>query len=395
MGKSSDLHTDYVLLTGAINNAGDFLIKKRAIRLLEYVRPERTLMDRNRWDPLTREEIEKINRGRALILCGGPAIKKTMVPHIYPLSPTTLEKIQVPIITMGLGWNHAKGDWWDTGLIRLSEDTLALLQHVEQNGFHSSVRDYHTQALLRQRGLTAFWVTGCPSLYPAPLPLPTLCIPSNCKPQRIVFSMGVTHRQSRNMRLLSEQLISTVRQQFHDSQLTVLFHHSLEPDIRRQAYGNAHQGSDDDIARWLDSQRIGYLDISGSAERMIETYRQADLHVGFRVHGHICAITAGLASILLTEDARGKALRQVIGGLTLDAVKDKKSIGRSHISFQLGQTRDLEPDLFVPNPDVVQELDQIFTHLKASPAHWQLFQIPIAAINHHWPVMEAFLKQLP
>ena len=42
----------YVLLTGSRNNAGDFLIKHRAMALLRALRPDRELIDRNAWEPI-------------------------------------------------------------------------------------------------------------------------------------------------------------------------------------------------------------------------------------------------------------------------------------------------------------------------------------------------------
>ena len=52
---------------------------------------------------------------------------------------------------------------------------------------------------------------------------------------------------------------------------------------------------------------------------MINYYNQVDLHIGYRVHAHIYMSSINKLSILISEDGRGKAQRDAIGGLVLDS----------------------------------------------------------------------------
>lgn len=47
----------YVILTGSKNNAGDFLIKYRAMMLFEKFRPDREIIDYNAWEEFNYEKL--------------------------------------------------------------------------------------------------------------------------------------------------------------------------------------------------------------------------------------------------------------------------------------------------------------------------------------------------
>ena len=74
-----------------------------------------------------------------------PELQGTEVNGIPVIGSTdNLEDIKVPIIMMGIGWKSQKGNWEDTYSYSLSEKTLSLLDRIENSGYQSSVRDYHT-----------------------------------------------------------------------------------------------------------------------------------------------------------------------------------------------------------------------------------------------------------
>src|SRR6056297_628788 len=143
----------YVVLTGSKNNAGDYLIKLRGKQLLRRLRPEKDIVDFNGWENVDDEKLEIINSSKALILLGGPSLRKNMFPGIYPLRKS-LDDIKVPIIAMGIGWKSQSGSWADTHNYALSKDTLKLLKKIDETGYLSSVRDFHSQNVLYNYGIT-------------------------------------------------------------------------------------------------------------------------------------------------------------------------------------------------------------------------------------------------
>ena len=153
------MKAQYVILTGSKNNAGDYLIKYRAKQLFANLRPDRKIIDINGWEQLNTEKLAIINQSKALILMGGPALVENMVPKVYALTEN-LEDIKVPIVMMGIGWKSQKGNWEDTYSYSLSEKTLSLLDRIDNSGYQSSVRDYHTLNAIRFNGFNNFLMTG-------------------------------------------------------------------------------------------------------------------------------------------------------------------------------------------------------------------------------------------
>lgn len=68
----------YVVLTGAIKNAGDYLITEKCKELLRYFRPDYELIQYGRWESLE-DKLEVVNNAEALILMGGPAVSKKCI----------------------------------------------------------------------------------------------------------------------------------------------------------------------------------------------------------------------------------------------------------------------------------------------------------------------------
>jgi hypothetical protein len=308
----------YVLLTGSKNNAGDFLIKHRAKALFAQERPDRDIVDLNAWEPLNKERIDQVNNANALILMGGPSLRYDMYPEIYRLTDD-LAAITTPVTLMGVGWKSMTGRWQDSYCYPFSDRSIQLLKKAEGSGLPLSVRDYHSLNSLRFNGISNAIMTGCPAYYDLHAIGHTPQTPRRIA--SIGFSLGVSFVQSAQMEKHMKQQILACRKHFEDADFKVLFHHSLEPDATEAAYGRSmfeHLRRHRQFANWLDSEQISYRDISGSAQNLIETYAEVDLHVGYRVHAHIFMNSIGKLSLLLSEDGRAKGSQGAIGGMVVD-----------------------------------------------------------------------------
>jgi hypothetical protein len=71
----------YLILSGAITNAGDFLIRERALALLGRLRPDRELVVHDRWQP--HPDDAAVRDAAAIVLAGGPALQQGMYPGIW------------------------------------------------------------------------------------------------------------------------------------------------------------------------------------------------------------------------------------------------------------------------------------------------------------------------
>ncbi len=377
----------YVILTGSKNNAGDYLIKHRAKQLFKQTRPNREIIDYNAWEELTDEKLEVINQGKALILTGGPAVQENMYPKVYRLT-SNLSRIKVPLLTMGVGWKSAIGDWSATFDYPMSSDTLRLFNKVKDAGYQSGVRDYHTLNALQSKGFDNFIMTGCPALYDAQhLALP---IENEKKLDNISFSVGVTFAYSKRMEKSLKSVIEATQELFAGKNLTAVFHHSLDEKMYSNAYGTVNPlfKAQMQLTKWLAQKGINHIDIAGGTNKLIAHYSQSDFHIGYRVHAHIFMSSISKPSVLIAEDGRGKALRNVLNGLIFDGYEKTYSFN-TFVDKHLKKYTDLH----VPNShlaeDIVNNLRYEFERGRPRLNKTRVM------IDNTFYQMKAFLEQLP
>lgn len=378
----------YVLLTGAKNNAGDYLIKYRAKQLLSLIRPDREILDYNAWEPLTESQVEEINSSQALILAGGPALQPPMYPGIYPLV-SDLSRIKVPILTMAIGWKSPIGTWNATRHYSLTSETLSLLQRIEASGFQSSVRDYHTLNVLHSHGFKNFVMTGCAALYSLDH-IGVTFYPSTA-PRRITFSLGVSFYRSAKLTEINRMLILEIRSAFPDVDFTVAFHHSINSEQYQHAYKNTSPlfYAQLELIKWLEKEGVAWIDLSGSADNMINHYSQCDFHLGYRVHAHILMASLGKPTLLIAEDGRGTALKKVIGGIVLDGCqRSKENVLEKFASRFLNLPKTLMESKRLPK-DLVRHIRHETNNNYPSVTQQR------EAIDKHFLTMKSFLEQLP
>ncbi|WP_141215674.1 polysaccharide pyruvyl transferase family protein [Hahella sp. CCB-MM4] len=375
---------EYILLTGGKNNCGDFLIKHRAKELLKQLRPDRSFQDWDAWHQITDDDLEVINNSKALVLTGGPAIQTQMYPLVYPLTDN-LSKIKVPIICFGLGAKPNSTILELGHSHKLSNRTLDLLDRINQSGHISSVRDYVTARLLEKYGFYNFTTTGCPALY-------SLTNQSNQTTpdiRRITFSTSANFAHDKNLESQMKRIILSLSE-IAGTTLNVAFHHSLD-----STYLNTHNANSKlfykqrELKEWLDRINVPCIDISGSVDNMLDLYSQTDIHVGYRVHAHILMCSWAKDSILIAEDGRSTALKEVISSEILNAYEYKhfsisKKLERLTGSFiTLRKVSSMVPERICKT--VKQIIDKNHHESKRVSA----------LINTQLNVMKDFIRQMP
>jgi len=292
----------YVLLVGAMKNFGDFLIVDRAKRLLRAHRPGEKLMELPRWEPIY-SHLEEVNAAKAIILCGGPAYQPNFYPKIYPLVEE-LDSIKVPIIPFGLGWYAFPGDDISWEQFYFTASSLKLLRKVHNSCSFTSCRDYLTKELLARYGFKNVLMTGDPAWYDLrfigkefipPRKINTIAL---SLPQRYLY-----HDQSLKIAKAMKELLPRTK-------LICTFHRGIEADQytslteaqRLQRLKKALKIVCDEIIN------LGY-----SLTKGLETYRDCDLHIGYRLHAHILFLSQRKPSFLLEEDGRGRGFSEAIG----------------------------------------------------------------------------------
>jgi len=378
----------YVVLTGGKNNAGDYLIKHRAKKLLKEFRPDREILDYDAWEKFDQTRLDEVNISKALILLGGPALQSHMRPKIYPMVDD-LNEIKVPIIMMGIGWKSINGDWYDTYRYPLSDESIELLIKIDQSGYQSSVRDYHTLNAVQFKGCNNFMMTGCPAYYDISSIGSDIKVPVELN--KVAFSLGVSFIDSKSMEELMKENIIKCKERFFDKDFEVVFHHSLDRNkfLSTHDATSRHVERHNDFANWLESKDIKYIDVSGSAENLISYYNNVDLHIGYRLHAHIFMNSISKLSILVSEDGRAKASKNVIGGIVLDG----------HSGFSVSLLSKILNKLFTKydrykkNKYLTIEIMKNINYEKN--VNFNRMKNSRKSIDNNFNVMKMFIEQLP
>ncbi len=290
----------YVLLSGAKKNIGDFLILDRAKKLLRQFRPEHELITLNGWEPLD-DRLDEVNGSDALIFCGGPNISKTFYPGVYPLTKN-LNKIKAPKVVLGGGWNEIPGTKRQLNTYSFTASSRRVLESCRM----ISCRDNQTIKVLEKNGLKGV-MTGCPVWYD--LNYINKAFEKRASINKVVFTIPQFHTMPR---LYDEQCIEVMRvvkELFSDAKLYCSFHRGLKSDEFTFVEEEPRLLAVKDVATELGYEIVdaGY-DLS-----KISFYEDCDLHVGYRLHGHIDFLSQRKPSVLLNVDARGKGFGETIG----------------------------------------------------------------------------------
>lgn len=120
----------------------------------------------------------------------------------------------------------------------------------------------------------------------------------------------------------------------------------------------------------------------------MDYYSSVDLHVGYRVHAHIFMNSISKLSILLSEDGRGKSVRNVIGGIIIDAYESFKDDIFSKKLYQL-----MKYDRFQPNANTTNEIINSLEYEMKTDFH--RLKCSRKNIDQNYTIMKKFLLQLP
>ena len=93
----------YIFLNRTVANIGDFLYYSNSIKLINRFKPNIKILEVNAWKPLMEQiDINTLKKAKAIIIPGGPALRKDLFPQKYPIPPIVF-KNNIPIIFLGIG----------------------------------------------------------------------------------------------------------------------------------------------------------------------------------------------------------------------------------------------------------------------------------------------------
>jgi Polysaccharide pyruvyl transferase len=339
-----------LVLHGAKVNAGDFLIRERGLAILRRLVPGQELLLHPRWEPI---DPELLDRADAAVLCGGPGLAPRFYPRVFPLVED-LEAHPTPILPLALGWSGTASGKPDRFFSRRS---VAALRTIHSRIGWSGVRDDLSLELVRSADVGEVRRTGCVAWYdqeslgrpfqaPATVRRLVFTPPSKRRPGGLRDAIGV-------LRLL--------RARYRDAERYCMFHRGMRAEFASETPTAERRGTA------AAARLLGYRVIDASRDLgALDLYRDCDLHVGYRVHAHLCALSFRRASLLLIEDGRGEG----------QAV----SLGDPH-------------RLRAGAPDLTSALEQALAREHARG--FEASERAIDEIERTWPVMKETVAQLP
>lgn len=307
----------YTILHGAKENSGDFLIRDSAAELLKHhtgvSEDEIYYIDIVRSE-LSQSQINQIAETEAAFLAGGPGYRQAFYPETYPALNDILNVTTLALL--GPGWKGQNEDEYT-----LADQSVNLLKKITEQPTvpYLGARDLPSVRILRKHGLPAE-LTGCPSwyYYDGFPPDPSFNISDSV--ENILIS--TPPRDDIRYLIQYAALIRILDAEFPSAQLVLVFHRGQHKRAFKPINGRpwrVHTWKNNTssilygIIKTIANQYGCKLyDASGSSE-YARSYFEADLHVGYRVHAHIPALSAGTPSFLIQIDGRGKGVSESLG----------------------------------------------------------------------------------
>jgi hypothetical protein len=286
-----------LVLHGAKVNAGDFLIRDRGLAIIGRLRPAQELVLHPRWEPVP---TELFDRADALVLCGGPGLAPRFYPRVFPLVDD-LASHPTPVLPLALGWGGTGSGRPDRFFSRRSVEALRAIH--SRIGW-SGVRDDLSLELLRSAKVGQVRRTGCVAWYD----LQSLGSPFSppAEVHRLAFTPPAKRRQGGLRETIA--VMRHLRARYRGAERYCVFHRGMRAEFATEV-PTAERRATAIVARLL-----GFKVIDASRDvSALELYRDCDLHVGYRVHAHLCTLSYRRPSLLVIEDGRGEGQAVTFG----------------------------------------------------------------------------------
>jgi len=368
---------DYTLVSGAKKNVGDFLIYERAKKLLEKHLGTNRFLTINRWERATKH-LTKINESKAVIICGGPGYSHNFFPDVYNFL-LDFEKIEVPVIPLGLGWIGRP--MYHPETFSFTDESINMIKKVHDRCGMSSCRDVLTEKILKRHGLENLTMTGCPVWYeldyigkpfipPDGIEKITVSLP----PNPIYFKQAL-------------YLASETKREFPEASITCAFHRGIEKDEHTlKGKGQALKK----LRNRLEGSGFSCIDTSYDTSK-IEYYKNCDLHVGYRVHAHIYFLSVRKPTFLISIDGRGTGVSKTMGTEDVPACSESSANMIDRLRYFPGMGRMSGGILTTGKP--VDRLLKIIN--KQKQEGFTSFKTITKLIDDHYQVMTDFIKEIP
>ncbi|WP_165720768.1 hypothetical protein [Bordetella trematum] len=258
-------------------NVGDSLISASAVALIRARKPS--------YQPFVifrEQSLDIFKRQVRTILAPGFSISNGSYPKLFRLY-SDLNDLQA-FFPVGCSFQHPLPGHSSFDGYQFDNATLAFLRHLTKLSGPLPCRDMLIERLLHRNDIDAVYF-GDLALFDERYVGTKFRPPVEIR--SLVFTIQHNHDRFDRQGVV---ILERIAARFPDVKKYISFH--SRPHTRSKKFA-AHA-----LARGFES-----LDLSGDASNL-EVYRDVDLHIGYRLHGHISFLRRRKPSILFVEDAR-------------------------------------------------------------------------------------------
>lgn len=285
---------DYVILSTypehASGNVGDLLITECAKRILEHEKQATEFVTLFRETNLD-SYLDIVNDCRAVIMPGF-AIRRRMYPRLYRLVDD-LQRIKCPLIPMGANWDSFPGDFLDLWSYKMDEENLHFLRYVSEQTPQIACRDYYAARILQRHGIRNTVMVGDCAWYDID------SIGKEMKRPQSIEKLVFTTPHMKQYAQQAKGIVSMLAELFPSAE-RICSLHSVPRRADAELADHAREHGFMVKACSHDISNIGF-------------YADSDLHVGYRLHGHIAHLRKRIPSVLLAEGGRGQGFLYTVG----------------------------------------------------------------------------------
>lgn len=276
----------------ASGNVGDKLLEEQTQKI---IKEETGVEDFNIYHR-TRDfssHVDYLNESDAIILPAF-AIREPLHPDTYALTEN-LTSIETPIIPLAANWTHYPGDEVSNKNLKYNSNTVSLLKQIynQPSLDQFTTRDIYTKNVLQRHGFENTTMVGDLAWYHYDYLGESMHSPDS------IDHIVMTTPHHAHYHEQAKEVMDMLIEQFPDAKLTISFHSSLSASDQKLRQAAKERGLDVVLASH-DTDNIAFYD-------------DCDLHVGYRLHGHISFLRRRLPSVLIGEDGRGNGFNATLG----------------------------------------------------------------------------------
>lgn len=301
----------------ASGNVGDQLLVDVTMNLIEEVHgPQEFEVYFKREDFTSR--LDHLNDADAIVLFGLEIDEKRTRPDQYRIAED-LATVEPPIVPIASKYSFFPGDERELRDQSFGPETGSFIDRIRQNcpDGEIPVRDAWVDRVLQRNGYDTV-STGDPAWYA----LDSLGEDFH-RPGTVDQLVHTTPRCWQYVDQAKE-LLGQLAAEFPDADRIVSLH-SAPRDLERELC---------EFARG-EGWRVHY---ASHDPDNLALYRDTDLHVGYRYHGHLAHLRWRRPSIILEEDSRGRGLTESLPGAGVTAFEPRSPTGLDGVLRRAGDT---------------------------------------------------------